>query len=665
MLLAFWSGCIAQAQTRIWERVGAPPPRISGIVAVRDTVLISTENGAFALSTTSSQWIYQPSVPDGRLLQSTSGAVLAVGALVRFREETSGIWRISSLAEYRALSQNLPRTVPTVTEARVRMAEGHEISVTRGGITVGTGGNARILPSLLDGTQGIIGMVRLGAKVYCALERSVWCIEEVNTTKYNPLEALPFKRFAVAECMQGLGGNVDVVSVQGAGILANRAWFSADSGRSWKLLLRDSVVDVSFPSGLVPTLIARHRNGILYSPDFGQRWFSPVFSLASRWKWYADIRTRQILPYSQISNALSFFIQDTTQRALAPSFLAVSRDGGLQWALTPIAGLPESAAIGNIRESPRGILFASDRGFQRNDIFRSSDAGRTWQILALGRVPDVLAVNPNSGTLFASGSPPMRSANDGVSWSAAEGLPFRTSGRFDGASSFAFGAGGAVLLNVRRLGAFRSDNQGATFSPIVLPARDVYSLRIDSLGRLFALSADTNNGQARTQIWLSGNGGVAWERLEVGLPQHANFQVNDIVVEGARILALTNFGIWRLNFFPARFQAALVQQSDKTALLTSVRHSALSRILLSPNPAQNLVSIAWSEEFFSHDVRIEVLNVLGARVDAGFEKNDGFASRQITFSVLHLPNGQYFCRVQYRLASGEERFITLPFVVQR
>lgn len=683
LLVSFFllNGVIVHSQERRWERIGSLPPRISGIASVRDTVLISTENGAFVRSTSSTEWVFAPTIPDGRLVQSTSGAVVAIGIRVRLRDETSAEWRISTLPEHRPQVLILPKTVPHVTRASVRMPDGYEIHVTRGGITLSTGGIMRLIPSQLDETQGIIGMVRIGTKAYCALERSIICIEEVNVPKYNPLEPIPFRRFRVVLCVEGLSSSIDALTAQSESILANKTWFSADSGQTWQRLVKDSVLAVSYIRSPLPTLLQRHKSGISYSRDNGARWFQTALQLPPRMKWYADIRSGQILPHVSSGNVLVFFLRDSTLGTLAPTHLLESRDGGLQWLLQPIQGLPGSAAIGNIQERPRGVLVASDNAFPRREIFRSTDGGKTWQPLVIGRVPELLSIHPTSGTILASGAPPMRSVNNGESWNASDGLPFRTSGRFEGASTFRYGFLGAVLLNVRGVGAFLSRNDGVIFTPLPLPVRDVYLLAGSAAGHLVALAADTARGRARTQIWFSENNGTSWERLESGLPQHDMVQIHDIIADGATLWALTNRGVWRLNL-QTRLQASLPSgfsiskslqpqpdlpslQSQQTSVKGLGEMPTGELVKVFPNPAQETLFLSVHEELGTKIVGMEIFNVLGARVDGGGEKTLTSNAKHRTISISHLPNGQYFCRVHSRTRSGNDQFFSIPFLVQR
>jgi hypothetical protein len=328
-----------------------------------------------------------------------------------------------------------------------------------------------------------------------------------------------------------------------------------------------------------------------------------------------------------------------------------SRDGGLSWQKQEISGLPDNVAVSDITQSPRGFLFAKDGAFQQSRLYRSQDGGKTWQTLPIGRVPETFAVHPTTGTLFLSGSPPMRSDNDGWAWTAVQGLPFRTSGRFEGASEFAFSTGNVVLLNIRNVGMFRSADGGRFFAAQKLSLPDAYSLRGTSNGELLALTTDTTPNRTRSLVWSSQNGGLAWERLEKGFPQHDDFLLTDIVsAVSGETFALSSHGIFRLERSKASTKARAILASAVSELLSTLQADiadsfAPPRLCLAPNPAQNQAVITFTLPN-SADVTCEIFTRNGAYMQTALQSQLPSGSHVLSLDVSGLPSGRYFCRLQ-------------------
>ena len=692
LLLAFSSASslFAQSESSIWSRLGSPPPRITGIVALADTVLISTENGAYSITTTATSWTFQPLVPHGRLLRSGSGEIVAVGANVWVYSTNAGAWRISTNPALAVLSQSLPSVLPTLTQATVRMPDGYDIAVTSGGVAVRQDSVWRkVLDLPFDGTRKIVGLARLGLRLYTATERGVVLGEEITVAKPSPFELLAYKRFAWKPCDDGLATIFSTVQTFARWMTIENSWFSADSGRTWFYRAVDSVRAVTLAPTRDSSILALSASGILRSRNVGVTWSNVGFMLPRGVRWFQDFRTKRILPCivgtsgtagNNPNATLTFFAQDTTQQRLRPTHVVESRDGGLTWQMVALSGLPDNVAMSGIVQSPRGFLFASDAAFQRPTLYRSGDGGKTWQTLPVGRVPETLAVHPTTGTLLLSGSPVMRSGDDGLTWMAVEGLPFRTGGRFEGANEFAFSSASTVLLNIRNVGLFRSSDGGRSFGKQKSALPDVYTLRSLPNGDVLALGVDTTSGRARSIAWNSANGGLSWERLENGFPTHQDFLLTGIVAApNNEALALSSHGIFRLNRSKARTKAALQQisseqisseqsASEQLSILPSLLDGerSLSQPLalnLAPNPAQNhvVLSIALSRPMA---VTCEIFTRRGELLQTTVHDALPSGSQALALDVRGLPSGQYFCRVQTENTSHATSQVT-SFVIIR
>lgn len=665
LLLSLFTANLLQAQTAnaFWTRIAAPPPRITGIAAMAETVWISTESGAYTLSGTQSTWTFQPSVPPGRLMQSSTTEILSIGAEAWILPITASAWRISTNAAQRALSQNLPRSIIVVTQATVRMPEGFDVLATSGDIAIRKGEFERPIYSLLDGSARIIGMVRSGGRLYCATERGVLCGEVVTGEKANPLELLPRTRIIWKHCNDGLQSMVDNFQVVDNRALVQNAWFAPRfSEGDWRFIAQDSLrVLLNVPTR-DSALLALGSRILLRSRDLGKSWSNAGAALPRTMRWFSDVRQRSLTPcFVGTTGTLTFFAQDTALRTLGPTHAVESRDGGLTWQQQEIRGLPDNVALSGIIQSPRGSLFARDGVFSRTALFRSNDGGKTWQTLAIGRVPEMLAVHPTTGTLLISGSPPMRSDDNGTTWTAAQGLPFRTSGRFEGRTEAVFSTNNVVVLNVQGVGGFRSNDGGRTFFRQVMPSQNLYRLRSTPSGEVFAFGADTTGGRARTLLWSSLNGGATWERLETGFPDQPSFLLTDIVAgSDGTVYALTTHGMFRLQR-----RNALQKAFQKVALLTSVQEiGATSTVQFAPNPAQHLASLAFVLPVPAF-VRCEVVNMLGASMGAVFEGELPGGEQRLSLNVATMPSGQYGCRLTVIPTLGQSTLSTIPFLVQR
>ncbi len=663
LLLVFssTSALFAQSESGIWSRLGSPPPRITGIVALADTVLISTENGAYSITTTATSWTLQPLVPHGRLLRSTSGEIVAVGANVWAYSTNAGAWRISTNPALTLLSQRLPSAPLALTQATVRMPDGYDIAVTSGGVAVRQDSVWRtLLAAPFDGTRKIVGLARLGLRLYIATERGVVCGEEITVAKPSPFEPLAYKRFAWKPCDDGLVKIFSTVQTFARRIITGDSWFSADSGRTWFYRAQDSIRAVILAPTRDSSILALSASGILRSRNEGVTWSNVGFTLPRGVRWFQDFRTKRILPCiagtsgtlnNNLNSTLSLFAQDTTQQRLRPTHVVESRNGGLTWQMVAVSGLPDNVALSGIVQSPRGFLFAKDAAFQRPTLYRSGDGGKTWQTLSVGRAPETLAAHPTTGTLFLSGSPVMRSGDDGLTWAAVEGLPFRTGGRFEGASEFVFSSANTVLLNIRNVGLFRSSDGGRSFGKQKVALPDVYTLRSLPSGDVIALSVDTTSGRARSITWNSANGGLSWERLEKGFPAHNNFLLTDISTASDNgVLALSSHGMFRLNRPKVRSKAALQGAAEQLSSLSSMLDGehVLSQpfaLTLAPNPAQNHVVLSMTLPHPT-SVRCEIFTRRGELLQTIVQDALPSGSQALTLDVRGLPSGQYFCRVQ-------------------
>lgn len=438
--------------------------------------------------------------------------------------------------------------------------------------------------------------------------------------------------------------------------------------------LRDSVLSGAPASSndVLPRLRVL-RNDILTLPP-SRRWY-PFNTLVSRFLLpplsagrggAASSDTE--LPRDSLQS-LIIFSNDTTERMLRPSLVHQSSNSGISWSMSAASGLPD--AVGFVRAAvsvekgfttataqaalQREVLYCADDVGKRPALYRSFSGGASWTELAsIGRYPRYWGLNSSTGTLFAAslsaaGLTLLRSTDRGESWRLIEGLSVhrarQTHEASPGAVSF-LSSPRALFVNIRRVGLFRSTDDGITFVRVtpalpssagealpVIPSAgngiaDVFSVVQSPDGSLYALSVDA--------VWFSANDGDAWRLLSEGLPSKSEAQGEFAVLSLAfdRFnhdvvpYLLTTRGIYRLQprigtRVDGAEQAVLQQQSSKKSATTGTNSSSVQSLLLPtitmirPNPALATdvltVQYCWGERAL-HALRLHPYELRSLRV---------------------------------------------------
>jgi len=250
---------------------------------------------------------------------------------------------------------------------------------------------------------------------------------------------------------------------------AGRPYRSADGGDSWALVglptADDSDPLVNVVPGPAATLYARTRSRVFRSTDTGTTWsafgadwqglnhlaFGPAGS-ATVYATTAKGLVKSVdggIRWTPVTTGLPaeplFGVTvdpiDPSRLYASPAFKGVYRslDGGASWTALTLPGhamhwevLPDRDAPGVIYLFARGVYIESSEG----DIFRTTDAGKTWTLLAvtsLGAMPmDFLAlVSSHPAMLFAGAHlrgveayALFRSTDRGATWTRSDaGLP--------------------------------------------------------------------------------------------------------------------------------------------------------------------------------------------------------------------------------------------------
>ena len=179
---------------------------------------------------------------------------------------------------------------------------------------------------------------------------------------------------------------------------SNVLWETTDYGKAWQKISPDlSREHTGQPASLspLPAKDADRRRGVIYSvaPSFrdiktlwagtddGLVWMTS--DRGSNWK---DITPPQLTPWSKITQISASHFDDTTAYVSVSRFriddlrpyIYRTRDAGATWQLIT-AGLPPDAPVNTVREDPvrKGLLFAGTE----NAVWMSNDDGDHWQSL--------------------------------------------------------------------------------------------------------------------------------------------------------------------------------------------------------------------------------------------------------------------------------------------
>jgi hypothetical protein len=382
--------------------------------------------------------------------------------------------------------------------------------------------------------------------------------------------------------------------------------------------------------------------------------------------------------------SVTVFSRDTTLRNFVPTRVVRVIDNGVSVVSSAVRGLPETLGFSRVVASSTGTLFITDDVFKRSSIYRSADFGVSWQVLPpVGRYAQELTVLPATGTVLIGGGgaqPFARSTDDGQTWVRVQGLPIRPVGT--GITSFlpvfiprtpqpiqpvSSARQNAVIVNIRRLGMYRSVDDGTSFTRIGAglsgadgQAFDVFKIAAAPNDSLYALVADVRG----RGVYRSGNGGVSWSRINTGLPltlSSSTPSVDDtfapltIAFDSASTAYLgTTRGVYRLLSTVTN-----IQEQPSPAEQTRPDAEPMAETLVLPNPAHEQAAVRFRLRA-SAVVRVELWSLLGEQVAQYGEEQQPAGAHEYVFDVRALPIGLYRCCVQV-----DGRTHAVPLVVMR
>jgi len=209
---------------------------------------------------------------------------------------------------------------------------------------------------------------------------------------------------------------VQAIAIDPAGILYAATFAgvfkSANSGTSWtaassglpSYYVNTVAIDPMTPSIIYAGTLADTGGGIYKSTDSGATWALLNF---------AGMDVQSILVHPTIAGVVLAGVGSVVPGQSAGN-LYRSVDGGVTWNVMLSVGAPATAIVADSQTPP--LLYAGMGGIS-NSIFKSADAGVTWQKINSGTSIQAMAVDPKTpSTVFAVGLALLRSVDSGGTW---------------------------------------------------------------------------------------------------------------------------------------------------------------------------------------------------------------------------------------------------------
>lgn len=324
---------------------------------------------------------------------------------------------------------------------------------------------------------------------------------------------------------------------------ADGCYRSTDAGQNWHAILvggRIFALSITASKEPVGTLfVGTESDGIIRTDDGGRNW---------------GHANPGLLDLTVLALACSpRFAQDGTGFAATAAGLYRTRNGGKAWRQVELP--VEDPAVQCLGVSPN---FATDKtvyaGTEANGLYRSDDAGNTWeQVADIGdRSVSALAFSDDGGLIAAATS-------DGIAVSTDDGATWRTGGQDLGfALSLACVTGEdgvALVAGLVGQGIARSTDQGATWALANDGLRAtptltlVLSPNFEQDRTIFAAGLDDG-------VTISRDGGATWASANDGLGEATVYgvAVSPDFATNQTVYAATVGGIYRSRDGAARWE---------------------------------------------------------------------------------------------------------------
>jgi len=265
----------------------------------------------------------------------------------------------------------------------------------------------------------------------------------------------------------GMTGSADFPLVRPAQNLfgARSLWKSSDTTATWNPIDNAPFGQISAMFADSGTLyVAAFDGGLFFTTDGGATWTAANQGLTG--------------------GAISTLVRDGSGALYVGTANGVykSADGAKTWSAAS-AGLPANAPVQRLAADPTrpGTLYAAASG----SVYKTADGGASWSVMATltdacGNCTGALAVDPNTGNVFAGEVPPIlfpgffgppppppskptlyRSTDAGASWTGAQNI-------FDSIGNFVIDASKQPSIVYAGPG-LRSDDGGVTWTKIAGP----------------------------------------------------------------------------------------------------------------------------------------------------------------------------------------------------
>ncbi|HMB90990.1 MAG TPA: YCF48-related protein [Rhodothermales bacterium] len=280
---------------------------------------------------------------------------------------------------------------------------------------------------------------------------------------------------------------------------------STDSGQTWEMTALEEItyfIDIDETG----RIFAGTDNGVYRSLDQGETW--------------------EQLALPQVTMIGTYGEDNVIVGLYGDAGLLQSEDAGETWH-EKNTGFANSMVFSTAIDAQGRIFAGTERG-----VFRSTDAGVTWEHYGLDESVSELLITP-AGNLFARshGNHLYRSSPETINWQVIETVSVQ---RFEGRHRLAMGPDGH-LFDLEGTMLWRSADEGETWQSIEVPL--AISLMIHPNGDIFL-------GSYSKGVYRSSDEGQTWEQLTNGLKK-----INDpeempeistlVVDEAGRIFAGT------------------------------------------------------------------------------------------------------------------------------
>ena len=390
-------------------------------------------------------------------------------------------------------------------------------------------------------------------------------------------------------------------------------WLSTDSGNSW----RSVNVGVGY---LLSTDLGEGASALLASNDsevFAGNLFASS-DLGTTWR-FAGI--------GWYGNAYSFCLEVSGDSLFVGSedSILFSSDGGVSWSGRDLPPIQRNVVV-NTMDIQGQTLLAGTGGY---GIYRSSDAGISWQKSSSGILDTDVTVLAHIGDTWLAGAtnllslPPgntgpriYRSTDDGFDWTGISIGP-------PGYTVRGFAVMGSKIFLATDTAIWVSSDSGQTWSS-VLPG-----LAYPYFRSIAVVDSDLLVGTRAQGIFLLTNNGTEWSARSLGL-----YDVSGISVSRSNVFATDGYGIWR-------------RPVNEILSLSGVQPSyvpELSSMSFFPNPVTSAAT-AWLHVPNSCSAEVEIVNALGTPVSHLFRGTLEPGTHVFHWNSSQVPAGSYWCIV--------------------